>query len=114
MKLIAAIDKPINYTLEINGSMVSGILNIPDKLATALPVYYDSDPSTYLGKLPAAKFPALPASGWLEAGAIYQYDAGLVMVCQSHSRMIYPPDRSPALFLVYRAGGSAGGVASAI
>lgn len=50
----------------------------------------------------ASAFPALPDSGWLEQGDIYQWDDTLVMVRQSHNRTIYDPDETPALFCVYR------------
>ena len=50
----------------------------------------------------AAAFPALPDSGWLEQGDIYQWDDTLVMVRQSHNRTLYDPDETPALFCVYR------------
>ena len=46
----------------------------------------------------AATLPALPDSGWLEAGAIYAYDGGVVMVRQSHWRTEHDPASVPALF----------------
>lgn len=104
LMLIPTTDTPILYTLEINNGVISDTLKLPDKLATALPVYYDTDANSYLGKLPAAKFPPLPEVGWLEQGAIYSYSGSLVMVRQSHNRTIYAPADTPALFVVYRAG----------
>lgn len=44
----------------------------------------------------------LPESGWLEAGEIYAWGGGLVIVRQSHNRTIYDPNETPALFMVYR------------
>jgi len=60
--------------------------------------------SGYLAALTAAavEFPALPDSGWLEAGRVYDYNGTLVMVRQSHHRTIYAPEETPALFVVYR------------
>ena len=52
----------------------------------------------YLAELPAAAFPILPDSGWLETGELYAYDGGVVMVRQSHDRMHYAPAETPALF----------------
>ena len=46
----------------------------------------------------AATLPTLPDSGWLEAGAIYAYDGGVVMVRQSHWRTEHDPASVPALF----------------
>ncbi len=48
-------------------------------------------------------FPPLPESGWLEAGALYQYGDGVVIVRQSHNRTEHDPADVPALFMVYRA-----------
>ena len=104
MALISTSEQPILYTLEINGGIVSDMLHVPDKLATTMTVYYDADPGAYVNKLPAAKFPPLPDSGWLEQGAIYAYGGVCVMVRQPHNRTIYPPDQTPALFVVYRPG----------
>lgn len=47
-------------------------------------------------------FPSLPASGRLEAGAVYQHGDGAVIVRQSHERSIYAPEDTPALFMVWR------------
>jgi hypothetical protein len=48
-------------------------------------------------------FPPLPEGGWLEAGAIYQYGDGAVIVRQAHNRTEHAPEDVPALFMVYRA-----------
>lgn len=48
------------------------------------------------------EYTPLPSTGWLEAGEIYEWGGGLVIVRQSHNRTIYDPDETPALFLVYR------------
>lgn len=48
----------------------------------------------------------LPAAGTeLQAGEIYGYASGLVIVRQSHTRTEHAPADVPALFSVYRAGG---------
>ena len=46
----------------------------------------------------AATLPELPDSGWLEAGAVYQHDGGVVMVRQSHYRTEHDPASTIALF----------------
>lgn len=48
-------------------------------------------------------FPKLPVVGWLEVGAIYEYDDRAVIVRQAHNRTEHEPADVPALFLVYRA-----------
>lgn len=50
----------------------------------------------------AGNFRPLPDMGRLEAGDIYGYNGGLVMVRQSHDRTIYPPEDTLNLFTVYR------------
>jgi hypothetical protein len=47
-------------------------------------------------------YPALPASGWLDAGDIYVYGDDLLIVRQSHNRTEWPPEQTPALFSAYR------------
>lgn len=42
-------------------------------------------------------FPNLPETGWIELG-MYNYNASVVMCVQAHSRTIYPPEQTPALF----------------
>ncbi len=51
-------------------------------------------------------FQPLPQSGWLDAGAIYQYGDQAVIVRQSHMRTEHAPADVPALFMVYRADGA--------
>lgn len=91
-----------------NPPVASGLTEVGGATLTGLTLYSDANPNTYLGQLPTASFPPLPDSGWLEQHAIYAWSGVLIMVRQSHNRTIYPPDATPALFLVYRPGG--GGV----
>lgn len=47
------------------------------------------------------KFPALPAIGeWCEKDKIYRYGEKMVKCLQSHYRMHYTPEETPALFLI--------------
>ena len=48
-------------------------------------------------------YPALPTSGALKAGEVYSYNGGMVVVVQDHTRTIYAPEETPALFNIYRA-----------
>lgn len=103
MAHITSTDRPQFYTLEYqNAVYTSGLLEVGQALGTPLVLIHDADENAYLGKLPASKFPALPDSGWLEQGAIYQYGGRCVVVRQAHQRTIYVPEQTPALFVVYR------------
>jgi hypothetical protein len=46
--------------------------------------------------------PLLPDEGELEKGAVYTWGEHIVMVRQSHTRTIFPPDQTPALFLFWQ------------
>jgi hypothetical protein len=95
------------YALFRAGEYVAGgELAAGDHLATGLDVVAEEDENTFLGALPAEAFPALPDSGWLDAGALYQHGGGVVMVRQSHNRTKHDPADVPALFIVYRADSS--------
>lgn len=51
----------------------------------------------------ATALPVLPVTGqWVEYGKLYQYGAAIVFCRQSHSRTIYAPELTPALFAFYR------------
>ena len=53
-------------------------------------------------KILASTIPVLPAVGEVKAGYLYQY-SNLVLLCiQSHTRTVYDPLLTPALFAVYR------------
>lgn len=64
----------------------------------------DESENAFLGKVAgqAGAYNPLPESGWLEAGAIYGYNGGLVLVRQSHTRTEHAPADIPALLAVYR------------
>lgn len=99
-------DRPKLYALfDADGALVaSDVLAAGDYLATSLEVVAEADENALLSALAdhADAFSPLPASGWLEAGAIYQYGEGAVIVRQSHNRTEHEPADVPALFVVYR------------
>ena len=67
----------------------------------------DADENAFLGAVAgsAGDYNPLPDAGeWVEAGAIYGYAGGLVIVRQSHVRTEHAPEDVPALLLVYREG----------
>lgn len=52
----------------------------------------------------AVNYNPLPTSGTIEAGKIYTHKGICVLCRQTHTRTIYDPADTPALFAVYRAG----------
>jgi hypothetical protein len=64
---------------------------------------YNSDPELYAGQLEAAglasELPPLPAEGEeCTKDAIYNWDGKAVICYQTHSRMLFDPSETPALF----------------
>ena len=47
-------------------------------------------------------YPALPDEGWIELDSIWGWNEGMIQCIQAHERTIYPPEQTPALFVVYR------------
>jgi len=105
MAYLEPVDRPIYYAVVGAGVAISGQTNVGDAtgIANALSVFHDENENDFVGQLPEDVWPDLPDSGWLEVGEIYRYGDGCVMVRQSHNRTHYPPEQTPALFVVYRA-----------
>lgn len=85
--------------------MAAGLTEVGGATLTGLTLFSAADENEFLGKVAgkATGYTSLPAVGeWLEAGDIYAYEGGLVIVRQAHSRTIYAPEDTPALFSVYR------------
>lgn len=56
---------------------------------------------TYIASKEAAKFPPLPDVGeQVEKGVVYSYNGNKAKCLQSHTRMHYAPEETPALFLI--------------
>ena len=108
MTTISAIDKPLFWSAQTAADTVleTGITPVGNTTISGLTLISDASENAYLGKVvgKAGDYKPLPDSGWLEAGDIYGYGGGLVIVRQPHNRTIYAPDQHPALFCVYRAG----------
>ena len=58
--------------------------------------------SVYPTKVFPTIFPALPSFGTLKKGQVFSYNNGAVMVVQDHTRTVYAPELTPALFSFYR------------
>ena len=107
MATILPTTRPMLWALEA-GSRIeyTGITDVGSLTGTA-PDYVthvaDSEPE-YLAAVAgkAGDYKPLPDSGTLQAGEIYGYDGGLVIVRQTHNRTGHAPGDVPALFSVYR------------
>ena len=106
--IITPTDRPVLYAVtgELGGQAVA--LNDTARvgeqvgIAEALTAVSDSDENAFIAAVPADAFPALPDTGWLEAGSIYHWSGQAIMVRQSHNRTEHDPPDVPALFLFYR------------
>lgn len=109
MPYLVATDRPLIWAAEYNGKIfVSDIAPIGGKIGIppSLTAYSDTDENTFLGKVvsKAVDYKPLPPAGTqLQAGEIYGYNGGLVIVRQTHIRTEHRPEDVPALFSVYRA-----------
>jgi len=108
MPYIQATERPLLWAVLVSDEVAaSGLTEIGGLTITGEDKALVSDPdeNAFLGAVAgkAGDYAPLPADGWLEAGAIYGYGGGLVIVRQSHNRTSYAPEDTPALFSVYRA-----------
>lgn len=85
----------------------AGLTHVGETTVSGLSLISNVDENAFLGAVAgkATSYNPLPDSGWLEAGNIYGYDGGLVIVRQSHNRTAHAPEDIPALLSVYRAEG---------
>lgn len=85
----------------------TGVTHTGETTLTGLTMFSAEDEQAYLSAVVThvTTYNPLPASGWLEAGAIYGYSGGLVIVRQSHARTEHAPEDIPALLSVYRVDG---------
>jgi hypothetical protein len=104
MTTILPTNRPMMYCVTGAGEPITGTTHVGELTGVnpALTVVADADENAFVAALPADAFPELPDSGWLEADTIYRYQGGAVIVRQSHERTHYPPQDTPALFIVYR------------
>lgn len=105
MALIQPSSQPARWlipSIAQDGQTLLAQLTITNPTFDAEIIHAEGD-TAFLEAGQGVEYTALPAVGnWLEAGEIYEWDGGLVIVRQSHTRTIYDPADTPALFLVYR------------
>lgn len=110
MPYLIATDKPLFIAASMGANIIhafvteaGGKTGIP----AAFTVASDTDENAFLGAVAnaAGSYKPLPTAGaWLEAGEIYGYGTGLVIIRQYHTRTEHAPADIPALMSVYRAG----------
>ena len=103
-------DRPLLWAVTQGGNVVATGEQPPNAIthtAATNTILSDVSENAFLGKVAGkgGAYKPLPDSGWLEAGDIYGYNGGLVIVRQPHNRTIYPPEQTTNLFTVYREGG---------
>jgi len=102
---ITATDRPLWWAVTSADKVVeTGLTQVGEQTVSALTFVYAADENEFLGAAAgkATNYKPLPAVGWLEAGEVYGYDGGLIIVRQSHNRTEHRPEDVPALFSVYR------------
>lgn len=110
MPYIIAIDRPLLWAVtQSNAILASGLTEVGGLTITGedKALVSDADENAFLGAVAGrgGDYNPLPDAGeWVEAGAIYGYAGGLVIVRQSHTRTEHAPEDVPALLLVYREG----------
>ena len=107
MPSIISTDRPVMWAVKSGADiLVADVMEVGGLTVTGLELVSDTDENAFLGKVAgsAGSYLPLPNVGeWLEAGKIYAYNSGLVIVRQSHFRTLDAPETVPNLFLVYRA-----------
>lgn len=109
MTTITPTNQPAHWLVKDDGS--TGITRLAEVTAVsnaATPIYAEGE-QAFLNALEAdgtVTYPPLPGEGeFLEQGEVYDHNATLLMVRQSHTRTHHDPTTVPALFLVYQPGG---------
>ena len=108
MTLIAPTTEPLLYAVEVDGAVAyTGTTTIDQNTGVnpLLVLYYSADENALLGDVAGSggDYNPLPDVGGLcEGGQMYGYNDGLVICRQAHTRTLYPPEETPALFVVYR------------
>ena len=108
MTLIAPTTEPLLYAVEVDGAVAyTGTTTIDQNTGVnpLLVLYFSADENALLGDVAGSggDYNPLPDVGeWCEGGLMYGYNGGLVICRQPHYRTPYPPEDTPALFIVYR------------
>lgn len=106
---ISATDRVLSWAALRDGAIVVAGVTVPGDTTASATLRYADDELAFLGEVAglAGGYNPLPDAGeWVEAGAIYGYAGGLVIVRQSHTRTEHAPEDVPALIAVYRADAS--------
>jgi len=105
------ISKPTRMTMWVAYDSINNVYHTGNTLPTQVttsgqPSFQAAtEETTYLGivKDYPIQWDTLPAIGErVEQGQIYQWGDTLVLARQTHARTIFPPNETPALFVIYR------------
>ena len=111
MTIITATELPMYHAAVAPGKIhAAGITQRGEATVSGMELRADADENAFLGKVAGAAgdYKPLPSASYhLEAGAIYGYGGGLVIVRQTHTRTQHDPGDVQALFSVYRADATA-------
>lgn len=108
MPIISALDRTLLWAVQDGAAVIETGRTLPGETTLTgewRQLLNAADEPAFLAAVAgkAGAYNPLPGVGeWVEAGAIYGYGGGLVIVRQSHARMDYAPEDTPALFSVYR------------
>lgn len=104
MPHVIAADRPVLWAVTQNNTILAADMNERGGLTVTgddKTLVSDADENAFLGKVAGAAgdYKPLPSTGeMLEAGAIYGYAGGLVIVRQAHTRTQHAPADVPALW----------------
>jgi len=108
MSLVAPTSSPLLWAVELDGLVAYTGTNPIGQwtgVNPALVLHVSADENEFLGAVVGSDgdYNPLPdVGGRCEGGQMYGYNDGLVICRQLHNRTIYPPEDTPALFIVYR------------
>lgn len=87
-------EKSEQYELDENTTLITNA-EVAEEFST------QEELQTRIAQLDVTKFPALPEVGeWCEKNVVYKYGIDKAKCLQSHTRMHYAPEETPALFLI--------------
>jgi hypothetical protein len=108
MATIQPVAQPAYWRVTRGDEAVDGITHLGELTGVApdaTPIHAEGETAFVEALAPVADaLPELPDSGWLDAGAVYQFSGAAVMVRQAHYRTEHDPATVPALFWTVNSG----------
>lgn len=108
MATIKPVAQPAFWRVTRGAEALDGITHLGELTGVApdaTPIHAEGETAFVEALAPVADaLPELPDSGWLDAGAVYQFSGAAVMVRQAHYRTEHDPANVPALFWTVNSG----------